>query len=178
MLERMPRSPLQELWIAVAGPLVNVVIAAVLFAGVLLSGAGLGTEAGWFVQQLIFANVALVLFNMLPAFPMDGGRVFRSLLAVFLNYKLATRIAAGTGKVAAVALGLFGLLNGNIMLAFLAAFVFFAAQSELAAVTGGIHNNRKPPRPTSVDDQPFNPFSPPRDRGFTNSPMRQHFDFQ
>lgn len=176
MLEHMPRSPLQELWIAVAGPLVNVVIATVLFAGATLSGVGFGTEAGGFVQQLIFANVALVAFNMLPAFPMDGGRVFRSLLAVFLNYKLATRIAAGTGKVAAVALGLFGLLNGNIMMAFLAAFVFFAAQSELAAVTSDFDDGSPPPQRGGSRGRTFGMFSGNRDRDQMNDVVTRQCD--
>lgn len=133
-LERMPRNPFQELWIAIAGPLVNVVIATLLFLGYAAGLLGVSPqESFWY--QLAWANVALVVFNMIPAFPMDGGRVLRSVLAMFTDWVQATSIAVSVGKFAAVAFGLLGLLSGNLMLVFVAGFVFLAAHSELVAAT-------------------------------------------
>ena len=133
-LHRMPRNPLQELAIAVAGPAVNVVIAAALFIALpmiattsLLPAAVIG-----FLSKLAWVNVALVVFNMLPAFPMDGGRVLRASLALAMPYANATRIAVRVGRIAAVGLGVLGLFSGNLMLVALAAFVFMAAGAELA----------------------------------------------
>lgn len=131
-LERMPRDPKQELWIAVAGPLVNVVIAAVLATALIGGWISMSGSVGGFLWRLTIANVALVVFNMLPAFPMDGGRVLRSLLAMWMDWMKATQIAVGVGNVAASALGLLGILSGNLMLTFVAVFVYFAARSELA----------------------------------------------
>ncbi|HRX82778.1 MAG TPA: site-2 protease family protein [Pirellulaceae bacterium] len=135
-LMRMPRRPSQELAIALAGPAVNVVIAGVLF-GVLLV-AGIGTQGvafnvagGSFLINLLVVNIFLVLFNMLPAFPMDGGRVLRAFLAMRKPYLRATEIAVRVGQVVAVFLGVMGLFNGGTLL-FIAAFVFLAAQAELA----------------------------------------------
>lgn len=133
-LERIPRKPLQELWIAVAGPLVNVAIAASLFLAMWLGIIGsFGT--GGFLQHLALANVVLVLFNMIPAFPMDGGRVLRSTLAMFTDWNQATEIAVSVGKFAAVGFGILGLLSGNLLLVIVAVFIYFAAHSELVAAT-------------------------------------------
>jgi Zn-dependent protease len=135
-LERIPRRPSQELAIALAGPAVNVVIAAVLF--VLLLVVGVGTQGlvfkftgGSFFVNLLLVNVALVVFNMLPAFPMDGGRVLRALLAMRLPYLRATEIAVRVGQGVAIVLGLVGLFTGGTIL-FVALFVFLAAQAELS----------------------------------------------
>jgi Zn-dependent protease len=138
-LQRMPREPLQELVIALAGPAVNVVI-----AGAILTGMWLGLNSltpllksdvltGSFLGRLFWANVGLVIFNMLPAFPMDGGRVLRSVLAMRLSYARATELAAGLGTVMAVLFGLFGLLS-NPMLILVALFVYLAARGELMMV--------------------------------------------
>ena len=131
-LERIPRNPKQELWIAVAGPLVNVVIAMVLGAGLIAGSIGMSSVFGGFLWQLTFANVALVVFNMIPAFPMDGGRVLRSFLAMWMDWMKATQIAVRVGNFAAIGLGLLGILSGNLMLTLVAVFVYFAARSELA----------------------------------------------
>lgn len=135
-LERIPRQPSHELAIALAGPAVNVVIAAALF--VLLLVVGIGTQGlffdfagGSFLVNLLVVNVALVVFNMLPAFPMDGGRVLRAFLAMRLPYLRATEIAVRVGQAVAIVLGLVGLLTGGTLL-FVALFVFLAAQAELA----------------------------------------------
>ena len=142
-LERMPREPFQELWIALAGPLVNVVIAGVLLFAISLTSmaapfsiAALSTLG--FLQQLFWINVGLVLFNLLPAFPMDGGRVLRALLAMIMSYQNATQNAASVGKVMAILLGTLGLFV-NPMLVLVAVFVFFAGAAEARMVESDIH---------------------------------------
>jgi CBS domain-containing protein len=110
----------------------------VLFVGLLLSRSlvpldALGVASGSFVERLMVVNLILVAFNMIPAFPMDGGRVLRALLAMRIDYARATRIAAGVGQGAAVVLGLIGLF-GNPLLLLIALFVWFGAGQESAAV--------------------------------------------
>ena len=137
-LERIPEVPSQELAVAVAGPAVNVVIAAGIYAG---SGGGPGTGAAQrcaprrrrLMQQLFWVNVSLVVFNMVPAFPMDGGRVFRALLAMRLDYVQATQIAASIGQAIALVFGLLGLLY-NPFLIFIALFVWLAGNQEAGLV--------------------------------------------
>lgn len=128
-LKRIPRNPWQELVIAVAGPAVNVVIAMAIFSGLLLFSPAAGTLST-FALQLAMVNIGLVLFNMLPAFPMDGGRVLRSILAMNLPYIKATRIAATVGQVTAFGFGMLGLFGGNLMLVLIAGFIFLAARGE------------------------------------------------
>ncbi|TVQ04742.1 MAG: site-2 protease family protein [Balneolaceae bacterium] len=139
-LKKVPENPKDEFWIAVAGPAVNIVIAGFLFFFVSVDTyASMDAEtlqeelgsitSGNFLFYLFMANIALVLFNMIPAFPMDGGRVFRSLLAMKLGRVEATRIAAGLGKFLAVFFFLFGLFY-NILLAVIAVFIWFGAHSE------------------------------------------------
>jgi stage IV sporulation protein FB len=133
-LERMPDKPSEELVVAIAGPLVNVVIATLLFPFV---RAGFNPQVlekfGPNLLEMIFvANITLVLFNLVPAFPMDGGRVLRALLAMRMDYVRATNIAANIGQALAFAGGLAGLLGGKPLLAMVALFVFFGAQSEAA----------------------------------------------
>lgn len=130
-LERIPENPLQELWIAIAGPLVNVLIAVVLYFGLVYFPMSEGIAG--FLDCLAFVNLLLVAFNMIPAFPMDGGRVLRSFLAMFMNYVSATRIAATVGMYCALALGIYGLFN-DFMLVLLAGFVLAAGQAEKLAV--------------------------------------------
>ncbi len=135
----MPRRPTQELWIAVAGPLVNVAIAGVLFLslaplGVLASGRLISVGLLALASQLMWINVGLVVFNMLPAFPMDGGRVLRATLALFLPYVNATNTAAKVGKVMAVLLGILGLFSGQLMLVFIAGFIALAGSAEARMV--------------------------------------------
>ena len=129
-LERMPKDPMQELVIAFAGPAVNVVIAAVLFPIGYLLQAVSPALAG-FVLTVGIVNVVLVVFNLLPAFPMDGGRVFRALLSMKHDRVYATNLAAKVGKVIAVLLGLYGLFGGGTsMLIFIAIFVWYAGEGE------------------------------------------------
>lgn len=136
-LERMPDKPAQELWVALAGPAVNVVIAALLGAWLYLTGtwerlAALGPVDGNLIERLMSVNIFLVLFNMLPAFPMDGGRVLRALLAMKLDYARATSIAANVGKVMAGIFAVLGFL-GNPMLLLIAFVVWSGATREAAA---------------------------------------------
>src|SRR5205809_7194826 len=134
-LERMPEEPVQELIIAVAGPLVNVVIALGLFVAggsqALLNPSTV--EGGGLIAQLLTINIMLVLFNLLPAFPMDGGRVLRALLATRISYARATQVAATVGQGFAFVFGFLGLLNPNwFMLIFIALFVYIGATQEAA----------------------------------------------
>ncbi len=145
-LDRMPRRPLHELAVAVAGPAVNVAIAGLLVV-VLITVGTLSTMFSTaaisqsFLMQLLWANVALVVFNMLPAFPMDGGRVLRSLLAGFMPHLRATRIATAVGQVMAGLFVVVGIATEHWMLIFVAAFVFLAgrAEAQMARAKAAIH---------------------------------------
>lgn len=156
-LERMPTRPSQELAIALAGPAVNVAIAAVLFAVALLAGFGSLVPAGdviggSFLSSLMLVNVFLAIFNLLPAFPMDGGRVLRAFLAMQMPYAKATNIAARVGQAVAVLLGIIGLFWGGTLI-LVAVFVFLAAQAELTMARM---------REAQLNAPPFlEPFSPP-----------------
>ena len=133
-LERIPDKPNQELWVAVAGPAVNVVIAALLAAYLFLTGhfeplRQMGLTHGVFLERVMLANLFLVGFNMIPAFPMDGGRVLRALLAKRMEYARATRIAASVGQGLAFVFGFLGLFT-NPFLVFIAFFVWIGAAQE------------------------------------------------
>src|SRR5438045_1476127 len=100
-LERMPEEPKQELIIAIAGPMVNVIIAACLYMVIGARGhvaPARAVQSGDLLISLFQINVWLLLFNLLPAFPMDGGRVLRALLATRLSYARATIIASNVGQ--------------------------------------------------------------------------------
>jgi Zn-dependent protease/predicted transcriptional regulator len=135
-MERIPEEPKQELLVALAGPAVNVVIAAVLAAILFATGrlhdlsSQLNLEHGPFLVNLMVVNVMLVAFNLLPAFPMDGGRVLRALLATRLPYARATQIAATIGQGMAVMFGIAGFLSGQWPWLFIALFVYIGAQEE------------------------------------------------
>ncbi len=137
-LERMPEKPIQELWVALAGPAVNVVIAAVLFGWLVFTNAlvplgDLTLASGSFIERLMIVNIGLVIFNLIPAFPMDGGRVLRAVLAMNMDYVKATQIAATVGQGMAFLFGLAGLF-GNPMLLFIAFFVWMGASQEASMV--------------------------------------------
>jgi Zn-dependent protease len=137
-LERMPDVPLQELWVALAGPAVNVVIAFVLFAWLQVSGIWeavdeIGVATGAFAERVMVANVVLAAFNLLPAFPMDGGRALRALLATRMEYTRATQRASMVGQGMAIVFGFVG-LQGNPMLIFIALFVWIGAGQEASVV--------------------------------------------
>jgi Zn-dependent protease/CBS domain-containing protein len=137
-LERMPDDPRQELWVALAGPAVNVVIAAGLFIWLSLTSTmqpltEITMTSGGILERLMVLNVFLVAFNMLPAFPMDGGRVLRALLAMRLEYTRATQIAAFLGQGLAIVFGFVGLFF-NPFLVFIAFFVWIGAGQEASMV--------------------------------------------
>jgi Zn-dependent protease/CBS domain-containing protein len=137
-LERIPEKPTEELLVALAGPAVNVVIAValVVFLGADLSAGNLAAMERAhisMIDRLAAVNLFLAVFNMIPAFPMDGGRVLRALLAIRLGHVRATEIAASIGQVVAFGLGFLGLF-GNPLLIFIAIFVYLAASSEAQLV--------------------------------------------
>jgi Zn-dependent protease/CBS domain-containing protein len=138
-LERMPENPRQELWVSLAGPAVNLVIAAALFAVLLVIRGSAPIEtillSDGFLPRLMSVNIFLAVFNLLPAFPMDGGRVLRAVLATRLGRRRATQIAANVGQAMAIALGVLGFfVVGNPLLIFIAIFVYLGAQGEAQMV--------------------------------------------
>ena len=144
-LQRIPDKPMQEFIISIAGPAVNFVIAVLLalfipvlglsatdFVTALSGSAGLTLTAVF--AYVFFYNIFLALFNLIPAFPLDGGGVFRSLVAMKLEYGRATNIAATVGKVIAVMMGLYGLTNSGIFMILIALFIYTAAGQEAKMV--------------------------------------------
>ncbi len=137
-LERMPEKPAQELWVALAGPAVNLIISAVLFVVLLATGTfqpvnALTMTGGPFLERLMVVNLFLAFFNLIPAFPMDGGRVVRALLATRLPYTQATQAAATLGQALAFVFGFIGLFT-NPFLVFIAFFVYIGAAQEASLV--------------------------------------------
>ncbi len=141
-LERMPDNPLEELRVALAGPAVNLVIAAAIFGLLVASGSvprlrdffNITISGGHFMTRLMAVNVWLVGFNLLPAFPMDGGRVLRALLATRMEYTEATQHAARVGQAMALLFGFFGLFYDPFLI-FVALFVWMGAEAEAGMVT-------------------------------------------
>ena len=142
-LERIPEEPRQELVVAIAGPLVNVAIAAALYAGIVATGGFTpmpvdALQRGEvhpmlaipFAERMFWVNVFLIVFNLIPAFPMDGGRVLRAILAMFMDYAQATSAAALVGQGIAFLFGAAGLFGGNPMLLLIALFVWMGAATE------------------------------------------------
>jgi len=137
-MERILEKPNQELWVALAGPAVNVALASGLGVYLVLTGhfepvRQISLTHGMFLERILFANLFLAGFNLIPAFPMDGGRVLRALLAKRMEYREATRIAARVGQGSAVVLGFIGLFT-NPFLVFVAVFVWIGAAQEAALV--------------------------------------------
>jgi Zn-dependent protease len=125
-LARMPREPRKEFEITLAGPLVNFALATLFGVMHLVWPNGF-----WITLSRI--NLGLGIFNLLPGFPMDGGRLLRAFLARKRPYLQATRIAVEVGRSVALILGVVGLLTGHFMLVFIAIFIYFAAKAELLA---------------------------------------------
>ena len=136
--ERKPK-PAEEFWISLAGPFVNLVIAGALLGYLYLTGSLVAPEEMLkptdhnLLERIAAGNLILAVFNLLPAFPMDGGRVLRALLARHRGEDEATRIAAATGQALAFLIGLYGLLSAQFMLVFIAFFVYIGAAQEGAA---------------------------------------------
>lgn len=133
-LTRIPKKPLQELVVAAAGPAVNLTIALII---VLIRGnvptipaEGVLTAGFSIIDALFWVNASLFFFNLIPAFPMDGGRMFRALLGLFLSRGTATHLAVTVGQVIAIAGAIWAMSNGQILLTFIAAFIFLAGKGE------------------------------------------------
>jgi Zn-dependent protease len=151
-LQRMPRSSGPELLIALAGPAVNFAIVLALWPVIALASS-LGAPLVGLLQIVSNLNLGLGLFNLLPVFPMDGGRVFRALLSGWLGRLRGTEVAATVGQAVAVVAGVVGIGLGMWQLAILAAFVYFAGGNELAQVSaesqpdGGFRHVSQIPEP-------------------------------
>lgn len=155
--ERMPKAR-EEFWIAISGPLVNALIAAALFVWLATQHQFVPIELlkdptdANLAQRIATGNFLLFVFNLLPAYPMDGGRVLRSLLARFKPEEEATRIAASSGQILAAMLGLFGLLSSNFILVFVAMFIYIGASQEGAAVRGRLLTTGVPVRAAMITE--------------------------
>jgi len=142
-LVRMPLKPVQELLITVAGPAVNLVIAG-LFCVFLywtkqpMALTGNGDQIVAFPQLLMWANLVLFLFNLIPAFPMDGGRILRSSLSIFFGHSQATRMAVIVGKIFAIVFFIASFYLGNFWLGVVGVFVFLAAGTESSAAGAAV----------------------------------------
>jgi Zn-dependent protease len=128
-MKEMPKDPHQELMIAVAGPLVNLVLAAVLYPVFLIFGDSLSPGLNFLLYYFILMNLLLGAFNLLPAFPMDGGRVLRAYLAERMSFIKATEMAASIGKTLAVIMAIIGIFF-NPFLILIAIFVYLGADQE------------------------------------------------
>lgn len=141
-LERMPEDPRQEFWITVAGPLVNLVIAGLAFllfsvSGLTLLTTGIQGDLGSWSALLSFifaTNIGLFLFNLIPAYPMDGGRILRSVLGMRMERDKATRIATSVGRVMAIGFVAYGVYAGELFLGIIGIFIFMAAGAEARTV--------------------------------------------
>ncbi len=173
VLEDMPRDPRQEVLVALAGPAVNFAIAAAVYAIIVAQGgqpfAAFTGDLGrmGLLPSLLGANLLLGVFNLLPAFPMDGGRVLRAALSFRMDRVRATRIAATVGQALAVGLGLVG-LNGNPVLLLIAVFVWLAARAEANAVEAETRLARQPAARAMITE--FRTLSP-------QAPLAQAIDF-
>lgn len=149
LMEEMPRNPLDEIVIALAGPAVNVVLAFFLVGAILLIGQPMQLHMPPqtlmdLLVMLLFGNIGMALFNMLPAFPSDGGRVLRAFLSLFLNRLPATQVAVYLGTFIAIGMGLLGFFSGAIQLPFIAVLFALIGQMELAVLRRQEQTNALP----------------------------------
>ena len=155
--ERMPKGR-EELFISLAGPLVNALIAAALFAWLWLQGSFVRIELlkeptnANLAERIAIGNLLLFLFNLLPAYPMDGGRILRALLALRKPENEATQIAATAGRRLAMLVILGGLLWGNFMLVFVGVFVYLGAWQEGTTARGRSLTSGYPVRAAMITD--------------------------
>ena len=136
-LEKMPDDPRQEINVAIAGPAVNFAIALLLylylnFRNIAMTPDELSVTGGSFVYRLMMVNIFIGAFNLLPAFPLDGGRVLRAVLALRMDHATATRKAASVGQFLALGMGFLGIMY-NPFLVFIAVFIWFGASMESSA---------------------------------------------
>jgi Zn-dependent protease/predicted transcriptional regulator len=153
-MERQPK-PQEEFWIALSGPMVNLAIALALYfyiGSMHGIGAILHPTGDNLAQRVAEGNLILAVFNMLPAYPMDGGRVMRSVLARFRPEAEATRIAAASGRLLAMGLAIFAIVSGQYLLLFIAFFVYLGATQETLASTGRMLTQGVPVRSAMVTD--------------------------
>ena len=144
-LEELPQKPIQEFYISLAGPAVNIVIGTVLAIVMWIFSSKVWPDfnsfnfddPAEFIRYIIAMNFALFVFNLIPAFPMDGGRVLRSLLAIRLGKFKATQIASGIGKIISVGFIIFGILNQQLILSMIGIFIFMMAGMEFRQVRLG-----------------------------------------
>jgi len=141
-LQRNPK-PSEEFWIAAVGPLTNLLISIALYACLYFNHLPVSGKAIFLepsdsnvIDRIAAANLILAAFNFIPAFPMDGGRMLRAILTKFKSEEEATRIAAWTGRMLAISMGLYGLLYSYFLLVFVAFFVYLGAAQESAAAMG------------------------------------------
>ena len=161
-LSRMERGlrPAEEFWIALAGPMVNVALSAALFAYMFYAHLAVPIKLSDLLQpsdsnalaRLAYGNLLLAGFNLLPAFPMDGGRLLRALLCYFRPEDQATRAAAWMGRMLAISMGLYGLLAAQFMLVFFAFFIYLGAAQESAAAMGRILTHGIPVRAAMITE--------------------------
>jgi len=155
--ERIPKGR-EEFWIAISGPLVNAAIAAGLFAWLATQHKFVPIELlrdptdANLAQRIATGNFLLFAFNLLPAYPMDGGRVLRAALMLFKPEEEATRIAASAGQALAILLGLVGLLYSNFILVFIAMFIYIGASQEGAVLRGRLLTSGVPVRAAMITD--------------------------
>jgi CBS domain-containing protein len=161
-LPRMERTlkPSEEIWISISGPLMNALIAVGLFGYLAATHQAAPIKPSDLINPsdvnllglLAFGNLLLVAMNLLPAFPMDGGRILRALLSYIRPEDEATRIAAWMGRMLAISMGLYGLLASQFMLVFFALFVYLGAAMEFAAATGRTLTHGIPVRAAMVTE--------------------------
>jgi len=155
--ERAPKAA-EELWIALAGPLVNLLVGGGLWLWIRSQHGWVGLEDlrdptdGNLAERIAIGNLVLCLFNLLPALPMDGGRILRSVLARRRSEEEATRVAARAGRALAIGMMLAGLLTSNFILVFVALFVYLGAAQEGAAARGRILTTGFPVRAAMITD--------------------------
>ena len=163
-LSRMERMlpPTAEICVALAGPLVNVLLAGGIFAYMLSTHSGdhqggRSAAAQWeeSLALLLYGNILLAGFNLLPAFPMDGGRILRALLSYIRPEEEATRTAAWMGRMLAISMGLYGLLAPQFMLVFFALFIYLGAAQESVAALGRSLTHGIPIRAAMITEVPY-----------------------
>jgi len=161
-LSRMER-PLPataEVWVSVAGPLVNLLLAAGIFAYMVATHQAPAIHTGDILSPsdksalglLLYGNVMLAVFNLLPAFPMDGGRLLRGLLSYIRTPEEATRIAAWMGRMLAMGMGLYGLIDKQFLLVFFALFIYLGAAQESVAALGRTLTSGIPARAAMITE--------------------------
>jgi CBS domain-containing protein len=138
-MTKTPDKPSEEIFIAIAGPLSSLVLAFALWFAAHLIGMDVTVTdlsvKGGILPQLAAINLFLAIFNLLPAFPMDGGRVLRGILGLYLSPYMATRIAVGVGQVFAIGLFFLGLYVMNFFMILIALFVYLGAEAEERQMT-------------------------------------------